>query len=97
MSTKKKGKKFTSEHKEKLSKARQERVITIETRTKTSKTSTGKINIKRYMLIDPDGKEYITNNGLNDFCRKHFLTSSNILKVISGERKHHKGWKARKL
>ena len=31
---------------------------------KRSKTSKGKINIKKYKLIDPEGNEHFTNHGL---------------------------------
>lgn len=93
----KKGKKFTDEHKKKLSIARKKRIITKETREKCSKTSKGKINIKKYELTDPDGNVYVTENGLTLFCEEFGLTSANMSKVISGERKHHKGWVVRKI
>ena len=57
-----------------------------------SQTSKGKINIKRYKLTDPDGIEYTTTNGLVNFCEKNNLTSTNLMKVLKGDRKHHKGW-----
>lgn len=90
------GKKFTDAHKKKLSIARKKRIITSETRIKASNTSKGIINIKQYKLMDPNGKEYITKNGLTAFCEEHDLCRPNILKVISGKRKHHKGWVAQK-
>jgi len=86
------GIKFTSSHKKKLSVARKKRIITKKTREKASKTSKGKINIKKYVLIDPFGNEYITHQGLTLFCEQNNLTISNLLKVLKGERKHHKGW-----
>ena len=88
-----KGKKFTESHKEKLKQARRKRVISKETRQKTKQTSTGKINIKKYVLIDPSGKKHTTNKGLSDFCRSNNLQAPNLIKVLNGERKHHKGWK----
>jgi len=39
--------KFSDEHRHNLSVARRKRVVTQETRDKASKTSTGKINIKK--------------------------------------------------
>ena len=86
------GLKFSDSHKANLSKARKKRVITKETREKASKTSKGKINIKKYKLTDPGGKEYITTNGLVVFCEQYNLTPSLLCKVLKGDRKHHKGW-----
>lgn len=63
-----KGTKFSEEHKANLSLARCNRVISIETRLKASKTSKGKINIKIYLITDPSGKEYTTHEGLTKFC-----------------------------
>ena len=58
--------------------------------------SKGKINIKTYKLTDADGNEYITENGLSVFCEQHNLTSANLMKVLKGQRKHHKGWRIEK-
>lgn len=92
-----KGKTFSDEHKKKLSVARRKRSISIETRRRCSATSKGRINIKKYILTDPNGEEHLTEHGLSDFCRKHELTASLIIKVAKGERQHHKGWTAKKL
>lgn len=92
-----KGKKFTKEHKKKLSIARKKRKTTQATRDKCSKTSKGKINIKKFEMTDPDGKVYITENGLTVFCEEHGLTKANVVKVADGERKHHKGWTVKRL
>lgn len=89
----KKGVSFSEEHKKNLSVARKKRKTTINTRLKCSKTSKGKINIKQYKLIDPNGVEYITKQGLTLFCEEHQLTPANMIKVLNGERNHHKGWK----
>lgn len=88
-----KGRVFSEEHKRKLSDARKKRVISEETRRKTSESFTGRINIKKYKLIDPEGTVHITDKGLSDFCREHDLSPSNLCSVIRGERSHHKGWK----
>ncbi len=93
MSEARKGMKFSDEHKSNLSKARKKRVISDKSRKKASKTSKGKINIKKYKLISPNGKEYITTNGLVSFCENHSLARSEIYKVLNGIRKHHRGWK----
>ena len=86
------GKKFSKEHKKKLSKAWEDRIVTSETRKKMSKTSKGKINIKVFELIDPEGNAHITEKGLTLFCEENNLTTANMHKVIQGERIHHKGW-----
>jgi len=91
------GMKFTDEHKENLSIARKKRKTTQATKDKRSKTSKGKINIKKFEMTDPDGNIYITENGLTLFCEKNNLSGANILKIIKGERKHHKGWTAKRL
>jgi len=91
-----KGMKFSKEHKNNLSKARKKRITTPETRNKMSKTSTGKINIKHYILTDPNGNEHSTPEGLSAFCREHDLQAPVLCKVIKGTRKHHKGWTIRK-
>lgn len=90
-----KGKKFSDQHKKKLSKSRKKRAITLETRHKMSNSAKGKINIKNYIAIDPEGIEHETPNGLTDFCRKHQLSVSNLHNVLTGKRRHHKGWRVR--
>lgn len=88
---------FSEEHKKNLSIARKKRITKVETRIKASKTSKGKINIKKYKLISPDGKEYITENGLTLFCEQHNLIAANFFKVLKGEREHQKGWRIFRL
>jgi len=51
---------------------------------------------KAYLLTSPCRNEFEVYN-LNEFCRVNNLTPSNIHKVISGERAHHKGWSAKKI
>lgn len=46
---------------------------------------------KIWIIKDPEGKIHITNN-LKYFCELNNLTDSGIHHVISGKRKHHKGW-----
>jgi len=62
MSEARMGMEFSEQHKTNLSRARKTRVTSQETRDKCSETSTGKINIKQYECIDPDGKKHITTN-----------------------------------
>lgn len=92
-----KGKQFSEEHKKKLSISRKKRVTSDKTKEKMSKASKGKINIKTFKLIDPLGKEHVTTMGLTIFCQENNLTCSNIIKVINGQRKHHKGWTAERI
>jgi len=95
MSESQTGRKFSQEHKKKLSIARRKRVTTDETRRKLSLSRKGKVNIKKYILIDPNGIEYVTTEGMTKFCEDHGLSTPNIHKVLTGERKNHKGWKIR--
>lgn len=97
MSEARKGIKFSTEHKKNLSIARQKRVTKQSTRDKMSATSKGKINIKKYELIDPRGGVHITKNGLSLFCEQHGLTRANLVQVADGKRPHHKGWIARRI
>lgn len=87
-----KGIKFSDEHKKHLSEKRKLRITSEETRAKASNTSRGVINIKKYILISPEGIVYKTPNGLTDFCRHKDLTRANLIAVVKGRRKHHKGW-----
>jgi hypothetical protein len=48
-------------------------------------------NNKIWIIKNPIGKIYTTNN-LKYFCELNNLTESAIHYVISGKRKHHKGW-----
>lgn len=52
----------------------------------------GKVNIKKYKLIDPLGNEYITDSGLTLFCEQHNLTAANMHRVLTGKSQHHKHW-----
>jgi hypothetical protein len=48
-------------------------------------------NNKIWIIKDPEGKIHTTNN-LKYFCNLNNLTDSAMHYVISGKRKHHKGW-----
>ena len=93
MSGARKGIKFTDEHKKNLSIKRRQRITTKETKEKMSLSMKGKINIKKFKVINPNGIEFITENGLTSFCEQNNLSVSNMIKVVNGERPHHKGWK----
>ena len=47
-----------------------------------------------YILTSPDGEEFLVVS-LCTFCKEYNLTPQNLRKVAKGERKYHKGWKAR--
>jgi len=48
--------------------------------------------VKTWIFKDSEDKEVKTQNIL-DFCKKYNLTRSSVYEVISGKRKHHKGFK----
>lgn len=96
MSAAQKGKFFSEETRKKMSIARRKRVLTAETRKKLSSSNKGKIHIKKFILTDPYGNEFVTEEGLTKFCEDHGLTSSNMHKVLNGTRENHKGWKIRR-
>jgi hypothetical protein len=52
---------------------------------------------KQYpIFIDPDGKEISIFN-MNRFCRNNGLTKQNMLKVVKGIYKQHKGWRLKDI
>lgn len=92
-----KGKTMSPEARAKMSAAWKRTPEQLKTRAeKASNTSRGRINIKQYVLTDPNGKEHLTTNGLSEFCRMNHLTAANLSQVLSGKRTHHKGWGIRK-
>jgi len=96
----KRGQAFSMTHRKMLRKAwdkRRKLGVSVETREKMRMSSKGKINIGKFKLISPSGEVFITNNGLSVFCEEHALTRANVHKVISGKRKHHKGWTAHRI
>jgi group I intron endonuclease len=54
----------------------------------------GKDNPKsmKFWAIDPDGNRY-EDIGIANFCRNNGLLDSNVVGVLKGDRKQHKGWK----
>jgi len=63
-----------------------------ETRAKMSKSHYKYI----YEVITPKGNIEITNN-IRGYCRDNNLQQSNMVNVVNGKVKTHKGYKARKL
>ena len=90
------GKKHSDETKEKISESQKGRKLPEETKEKIRKVNTGNANIGQYKCVDPNGKVYITTNGLTQFCKEHNLTNSLMAKVARGERTHHKNWSCEK-
>lgn len=48
--------------------------------------------MKTFHVTAPSGEEYSSDNQ-SEFCRIHGLSQSTFSLVVSGERKHHKGWR----
>jgi hypothetical protein len=46
---------------------------------------------KVWTLIDPEGNSIKVYN-LSKFCRENNLDQGTMMKVMSGQRNHHKGW-----
>jgi hypothetical protein len=92
ISDSRKGMKFSETHLKNLSAARKRRVITDATRLKCSRTSKGKINIKKFRIISPDGQEYLTDQGLVSFCEQHGIKHHFLRSVTDKNGVPHKGW-----
>lgn len=97
MSVAAKGKPKSELHKEALKRAWHRTPERIATQSaKSAQTSKGRINIKIFVCIAPDGTEYITERGLTSFCEQHGLIASNLHQVLNGKRRHCKGWGIRR-
>lgn len=76
------------------------KIHTRDTKRKISSANKGKLKSSKnhksriIKLISPSGKEYTTFGNLEEFCRNNNLTSSAIIMVCKGSRKHHKNWMA---
>ena len=96
-----KNKPKSQEHIKNLKKAWKKRKINFpvseETKKKMSNSSTGKINLKIFLVTNPFGNKYVTKQGLTYFCKEHNLTASLMIKVANGERKTHKGWTCERM
>jgi hypothetical protein len=51
---------------------------------------------KAWIVTNPEGEEFQIRN-MAKFCRENDLDKGKMSGVASGNRKHHKGWKCRKL
>ena len=108
LSKKKKGRKQTEEHIKKCALARTGRKLTEETKQKigssnklraSEKKLTGiePVNhwIRNYEISDGEGNVYTCNN-LKKFCRERGMRYEGLQGVVTGYRKHYKGWKVKR-
>jgi len=51
---------------------------------------------QKWEITMPNGETIVVNN-MSNFCLKHSLQKSKMTLVAQGERKHHKGYKCRKI
>lgn len=84
-----KGKRFSKEHRKKLSVARKQRITTEETKKKIASGVCKEWNVS---LVDPMGNIHVLVSNLNQFCKDHNLDQSCMNRLIKGESKQHKGW-----
>lgn len=65
------------------------------THTQKSRNKIAQARLKYlYELTDSNGDIYVTDN-LTDFTKQHDLSQGNLVNVINGKRKSHKGWTGR--
>lgn len=90
----KKGVALSEEHKQALSEAWKTRPPRKpEQSEKVRVTSTGRINIKRYRVLSPDGIEYITERGMNEFCKEYGIYRTAMSLVAHGKKSEWHGWR----
>jgi len=76
------------------------KIHTDETKNKMSlkaKTAQKDKNLCLYEFLSPTGEIIIEHTTIIDFARKYNLRADCLGKIISEERKHHKGWSAKRL
>lgn len=49
-----------------------------------------------YIFTSPDGEKFVVSGGVKQWCKDRGLVLSNLIKVASGQRKHCKGWTAKR-
>ena len=54
------------------------------------------INAKKYEVITPNGEIIVVFN-LSKYCRQNNLNVGHLSSVANGNRKHHKGYGAKKI
>lgn len=103
------GKPLSEEHKQKISKAHNGKVLSKETvnkmiayRTGKNLTESCKEKISQshskntYELTNKDGTT-LTIKNLSKFCKENNLHQSAFVRIMNGERKYHKNWAIKKL
>lgn len=45
------------------------------------------------LLVDPTGQKFGPIVNMTQFCKNHNLERSLLMKVVAGQRNHHKGWR----
>lgn len=48
---------------------------------------------KQYIVVFPDGRKEVVNN-MNQFCKQYGLEQRNMLAVLKGKKKTHRGYSA---
>jgi hypothetical protein len=97
-SEKLKGRKLSEETKKKMSESRIGRIVTEKTKQKIREKALGKAkNVKEYLLISPEGTEYIVNTGLKKFCNQQLISYSSIEWCLrNGNEKSKDGWSVKR-
>lgn len=85
-----KGRKLTPEHTEKLRQCRLG-----QTQTDNQKQKAREANQKDWLVTFPDGHQEIITN-LRQFALEHGLDQGNLMHVVSGRQKQHKGYKVKR-
>jgi len=62
--------------------------------SKETRRKMSDLKLKTYKVLDPNGKEYSIDCGMDVFCKKMGLTASCMRKVIKGVFSQHNGWTA---
>lgn len=94
-----KGKKHSSEAKEKMRRSRLGKKWNDEQKAHLSdirKKHKNRCQTKYWKLTSPDGKIYKIY-GLGEFCRNNNLSQGHLWSVSKGLKTHHKGWKCSKI
>jgi hypothetical protein len=97
-SEKLKGRKLSEETKKKMSESRIGRIVTEKTKQKIREKALGKAkNVKEYLLISPEGTEYIVSTGLKKFCNQQLISYSSIEWCLrNGNEKSKDGWSVKR-
>ena len=97
-SEKLKGRKLSEETKKKMCESRVGRIITEKTKQKIKEKALGKVrNVKKYLLISPEGKEYMVSTGLKKFCNEQLISYSSIEWCLrNGNEKSKDGWSVKR-